>query len=217
MMDIGETDRVVAKYLASTIAKDTEYLQLKKKSEIVVPRSKTRPTEVVDTIPNIDHRFGDGRGEILGIALLNEEGERINLLQPGGKLILRISVRARDDVAMPIVGFMMRNHLGVDFSGTNTAREEYELPSMVPGDILTVDFHLDIPALYPGSFSFSPAMADGTLTAYKTCDWIDNAITAQMGHADGEVYGFLRFPCRVELNARLWEATKDSLEEPRLA
>jgi hypothetical protein len=117
---------------------------------------------------------------------------------------------------------MMRNHLGVDFSGTNTAREEYELPPMIAGDILTVDFHLDMPELYPGSFSFCPALADGTLTAYQMCDWIDNAITAQMAHSDGQIYGFLRFPCRVELNARLWErnaeqAEKFPLEEPRLA
>ena len=33
MMDIGDTERVVGKYLASTIAKDTQYLQLKKKPE----------------------------------------------------------------------------------------------------------------------------------------------------------------------------------------
>jgi len=90
----------------------------------VAPRSLNRPAEVVDTIPNIDHRYGDGRAEILGIALLNEEGERVHLVQPNSKLIVRISVRARQDVAMPVVGFMMRNHLGVDFSGTNTAREE---------------------------------------------------------------------------------------------
>jgi len=117
---------------------------------------------------------------------------------------------------MPIAGFMMRNHLGVDFSGTNTAREEYELPPMVRGDIITVDFHLDIPELYPGSFSFSPAIADGTLDAYKMCDWIDNAITAQMAHSDGQVYGYLRMPCRVELNARLWEKVESPEEEPRL-
>jgi hypothetical protein len=141
----------------------------------------------------------------------------VHLAQPNSKLVVRISVRAREDVAMPVVGFMMRNHLGVDFSGTNTAREEYELPPMSPGDILTVDFHLDIPELYPGSFSFSPALADGTLTAYKMCDWIDNAITAQMAHSDAQIYGFLRFPCRVELNARLWEASEDRVEEPRLA
>jgi lipopolysaccharide transport system ATP-binding protein len=216
MMDIGDTERVVGKYLASTIAKDTQYLQLKKRPEMVAARSHNRPAEVVDTIPNIDHRFGDGRAEILGIALLNELGERVHLVQPTSKLIVRISVHAREEVAMPVVGFMMRNHLGVDFSGTNTAREEYELPAMVAGDILTVDFHLDVPELYPGSFSFSPALADGTLTAYQMCDWIDNAITVQMAHSEGQVYGFLRFPCRVELNARLWQKVEKLQEEPRL-
>jgi lipopolysaccharide transport system ATP-binding protein len=221
IMDVGDTEHVVGKYLASTIAKDTQYLQLRAKPEVTAPREKSRPAEVVDTIPNIDHRFGDGRAEILGIALLNEEGERVHLMQPNSRLIVRISTRAREDVAMPIVGFMMRNHLGVDFSGTNTAREEYELPAMAPGDIMTVDFHLDVPELYPGSFSFCPALADGTLLSYKMCDWIDNAITAQMSHSEGQVYGFLRFPCRVELNARLWPTTggtaEKQVEEPRLA
>jgi lipopolysaccharide transport system ATP-binding protein len=209
----------VGKYLAATIAKDTQYLQLKNKPEIVAPRSYVPPPEVVDTIPNIDHRFGDGRAEILGVALLSEQGEHLHLLQPGGRLIVRISVRAREDVAMPIVGFMMRNHLGVDFSGANTAREEYELPAMAPGDILTVDFHVDLPELYPGSFSFCPALADGTLTAYKMCDWIDNAVTAQMAHSDGQIYGYFRMRCRVELNARLWEqpAVGTEISEDRLS
>jgi lipopolysaccharide transport system ATP-binding protein len=217
MMDIGDTERVVGKYLAATIAKDTEYLQLKKKPEAAPSREHMRPAEVVDTIPNIDHRFGDGRAEILGIALLNEDGDRVHLAQPRAKLIVRISVCAREEVAMPIVGFMMRNHQGLDFSGTNTAREEYELPAMVAGDILTVDFHLDIPELYPGSFSFSPALADGTLMAYRMCDWIDNAITCQMANSEAQVYGYLRMPCRVELNARLWGKAEDPVEEPRLA
>jgi lipopolysaccharide transport system ATP-binding protein len=215
VMDIGDPERVVGKYLAATVAKDTQYLQLKKQPEPVAARPQERPMEVVDTIPNIDHRFGDGRGEILGIALLNEEGERVHLVQPNSKLIVRISVRANEELAIPIVGFMMRNHLGVDFSGTNTSREEYELPAMAPGDVLTIDFHLDVPELYPGSFSFCPALADGTLVAYKMCDWIDNAITAQMAHSDAQVYGFLRFPCRVELNARLW--SRQPVEERRLA
>jgi hypothetical protein len=35
------------------------------------------------------------------------------------------------------------------------------------------------------------------------CDWIDNAITLQMGHGAAQVYGYLHFPCRVEVNARL--------------
>jgi hypothetical protein len=34
------------------------------------------------------------------------------------------------------------------------------------------------------------------------CDWIDNAIALQMTRSENEIYGFLRLPCRVEVNAR---------------
>ena len=138
----------------------------------------------------------------MGIALLNEDGERVHLAQPASKLVVRISVRAREEVAMPIVGFMMRNHLGVDFSGTNTAREEYELPAMAGGRYPDGDFHLEIPELYPGSFSFSPALADGTLMAYRMCDWIDNAITCQMANSEARcMVSAHAVPCGIECAA----------------
>jgi hypothetical protein len=98
---------------------------------------------------------------------------------------------------------MLRNHLGVDFAGTNTAREDHQLPPMAAGDVCTVDFHLDLPALYPSSFSFSPAIANGSLEHYAICDWIDNAIALQMDASDGPIYGQFHFPCRVEVNAKL--------------
>jgi len=71
------------------------------------------------------------------------------------------------------------------------------------GDVVTVDFHVDLPELYPASFSFSPAIADGTLLQYTMCDWIDNAIALQMGRGEGQIYGYLHLPCRIEINARL--------------
>jgi hypothetical protein len=155
---------------------------------------------VVETIPNIDHRFGDSRAEIIGIAVLDLAGHPIHLLEPLTAIVVRISIRASEDITLPIVGFIMRNHMGLDFAGTNTAREGFELPPMAAGDIFTVDFHLQLPELYPSSFSFSPAIADGTLRSYTTCDWIDNAIVLQMSPAEGEIYGHLHLPCRVELN-----------------
>ena len=98
---------------------------------------------------------------------------------------------------------MLRNHLGLDFAGTNTAREGFDLPPMAAGDIYTVDFHLHLPHLYPSAFSFSPAIADGTLLSYTICDWIDNAITLQMSKTNQPVYGHIHLPCRVELNRAL--------------
>jgi lipopolysaccharide transport system ATP-binding protein len=202
LREIGETDRVVAKYLAAMVEKDSAYLMLKGPPEHAGTGPRVRAPEVVEHIPNIDHRYGDARAEILGIAIVDAEGAPVHLLEPSQRVTVRISVRALSGIPQPIVGFMMRNHLGIDFSGTNTAREGYDLPGMMPEDVYTVDFHLEMPELYPSSFSFSPAIADGTLLGYKMCDWIDNAIALQMGHSPGEIYGFLRLPCRVEVNAR---------------
>jgi lipopolysaccharide transport system ATP-binding protein len=220
--EIGETDRVVAKYLAAMVEKDSAYLKLKgspgrgspEQSQPERARADARVAapEVVEQIPNIDHRYGDGRAEILGIAVLDALGEPVHLLEPSQRITVRISVRAHAPVSQPIVGFMMRNHLGIDFSGTNTAREGHDLPAMLPDDVYTVDFHLEMPELYPASFSFSPAIADGTLLGYQMCDWIDNAIALQMGHSPGEIYGFLRLPCRVEVNSRLAPAAAELTE-----
>jgi ABC-type polysaccharide/polyol phosphate transport system ATPase subunit len=201
--ELGDTDMVVARYLARMVEKDSAYLTLAKRPERDPATALSRPPEIVEQIPNIDHRYGDQRAELIGIAILDPYGSPVHVMEPCSRIVVRISVRAKEELALPIVGFMLRNHLGIDFSGTNTAREGFELPPMAPGDMYTVDFHVDVPELYPGSFSFSPAIADGTLQSYKMCDWIDNAITLQMGHTEAPLYGYMHLPCRVELNSRL--------------
>ena len=198
--EIGDPDNVVSHYLAAMVEKDNVYLKTEHHKAQNAARDRVQAPEIVDTLPNVDHRFGDARAEVLGIAVMDASGEPIYVLEPSTTIVVRISVRAIEDLALPIVGFMMRNHIGLDFAGTNTAREQFDLPPMLAGDIYTVDFHLQLPELYPSAFSFSPAVADGTLHAYRTCDWVDNAIVLQMGPAEGEVYGHIHLPCKVELN-----------------
>jgi lipopolysaccharide transport system ATP-binding protein len=201
--EIGETDVVVTRYMAAMVEKDQVYVAAAHRKAQSEPHERVQAPEIVDTLPNIDHRFGDRRAEVLGIALLDAAGQPVYVLEPATTVVVRISVRAVESLSVPIVGFMMRNHIGLDFAGTNTAREGFELPPMAAGDVYTVDFHLQLPKLYPSAFSFSPAIADGTLHAYRTCDWIDNAIVAQMSPAEGEVYGYIHLACRVELNRSL--------------
>ena len=198
--DIGNTDSVITRYMAAMVAKDDAYLAGTHHKAQEHSHETVRAVEIVDKIPNVDHRFGDGRAEVIGIAVLNTAGQPIFILEPSSSIVVRISVRANDSITLPIVGFMLRNHIGLDFAGTNTAREAFDLPPMSAGDIYTVDFHLQLPELYPSAFSFSPAIADGTLHSYRTCDWVDNAIVLQMGPGDGQVYGHIHLPCRVELN-----------------
>jgi ABC-type polysaccharide/polyol phosphate transport system ATPase subunit len=204
VVDLGDPDRVVAKYLAAMVEKDSTYLIHQAGArERRQGMGAVNAPEVVDSIPNIDHRFGDGRAEVLGLGVFDEQGRPLHLLEPCSRILLRISVRARDEVPLPIVGFMLRNQLGIDFAGTNTAREGYELPPMSAGDVYTVDFYIDLPELYPAAFSFSPAIADGTLMGYAMCDWIDNALALQMGRSEAQVYGYIHLPCRVEVNSRV--------------
>ena len=198
---LGQTDLVVAQYLAAMSEKDRVYQA--REFPLEEARKLPAPEEVIEEIPNVDHRFGDGKAEIIGIAVLDAEGGRVAMLKPDSTIVVRISVRAKESLDRPIVGFMFRNHLGVDFAGTNTARERQDLPPMVAGDICTVDFYLDLPALYASSFSFSPAIANGSLERYSMCDWIDNAVVLQMEKSGQPMYGQFHLDCRVKVNTKL--------------
>jgi ABC-type polysaccharide/polyol phosphate transport system ATPase subunit len=188
---MGDIDLVLPRYLdAMTAAPEAD------PSPEVQGGAESR---LVLSIPNIDDRHGDARAEILGIAVLNEYEEPLHLMMPDSAILVRISFRATQRLANPDAGFMLRNHLGLDFSEMSAAGEGHRLPPMQAGETLTIDFKVEIPELYPGSFSFSPWIADNG----SVCDWIDNAITVQMGKGEGIVYGYLQWPCRIELNSAL--------------
>lgn len=208
VVELGAPDAVVARYLAKMVAKDAKY-----QSHVRVETGAARELapEVVEDLPNVDTRHGDGRAEVLGIAACNDAGERVGEMRPGETCVVRVSVRAKQALAQPNVGFMLRNHLGIDFAGSNTAREGITLPAMAAGDVYTVDFHITVPELYPGTFSFSPAVADGPLGAYAMCDWVENALALPMAAGgDGEVYGYMHLPCRVTVNERLAPAPAEN-------
>jgi len=203
IVERGDPDRVVGKYLAAMVSKDENYRQRQAVGEATERQVLSAPVtapEVAGRIPNIDFRYGNRDAQIIGIAVLNEDGEELALLPQAATIIVRISLRANAPVGMPIVGFLIRNHLGLELAGTNTALEDVDLPAFSPGDVYTIDFHLKLPELYPAHFSFTPAIANGTLEAFEVCDWIDNAISLQ-AEKGRVVYGYVHFPCRIRVNS----------------
>jgi lipopolysaccharide transport system ATP-binding protein len=201
IMAIGNTERVVSQYLGAMAEKDAHY---QAQDILHHPHEATAaPAEIVDHIPHVDHRYGDGRAEILGITVCDPSGRRLDVLTPDSSIVVRISFRARKNLNQPIVGVTFRDQRGVDLAGSNTESEGRALPPLMAGETCTVDFHLEIPTLYSTSLSFSPAVANGTLDHFGVCDWIDNAVVLEMTPPDGPMYGHFRFRCRVEVNARL--------------
>ena len=118
LVDIGDPERVISKYLAAMVQKDSRYLRHKTHHEMDRPSGeRVRAPEIVETIPNIDHRYGDARARIIGIALLDEQGEPLHQLEPATRIVVRISVRADDYVAVAERGIHAAQSVGRGFLG----------------------------------------------------------------------------------------------------
>jgi lipopolysaccharide transport system ATP-binding protein len=198
---LGETDLVVSQYLAAMAAKDAHYYE----QDVLhhPPPSTEPPAEVVEGIPHVDRRSGDGRAHVIGITVCDITGRPIHVVSPDSTVVVRISVRGKTALDQPMVGVLFRNELGVDFAGANTTSEGFPLPPLAPGETCTVDFYVDIPTLYSTSLSFSPAVSNGTPERFSVCDFIENAVVLEMSQPEGPLYGPFRFPCRVQVNSRL--------------
>ncbi len=202
VQEIGAADQVVNSYVAAMAAKDKRYsqLHLEDGSEQIFPQPQPGglALEPVTTIPNVDDRHGNGRARVLGIAVLNSAGEPCPFLESNSVITVRISVHANERLIRPTVGFLIRNHLGLAFSSTDTGREGLQLGPLQPGQILTVDFELTLPTLYPGHFSFSPGIADGPLQGDAICDWVDNVLVLHLAAGTRSIYGYISVPCSIE-------------------
>jgi homopolymeric O-antigen transport system ATP-binding protein len=200
----GEPDAMVQKYLELMYAREKRYAsESSSKSNGDSREAKNffdiPPESVVSTIPNVDHRFGDGRAELLGIEVSGEEGIPKRSFAPGEHMRVRISARFKEELRTPIIGFIVRDPLGVDLSATNTDYDNAPLGVVKPGEIRTADFDVQLPLLRPGNYSISPAVADGTAYRHTMCDWIDNAVVFSI--ETGElIHGLMRFDVSVKVH-----------------
>ncbi len=201
----GKPDEVVSRYLALMVTRGRKEVMeeeaLGKPLEVspdldLADEAFTRIPRFVASVPNIDHRYGNGKARVQGIGVFNKEGYPVSSIEQGDRLCVRISVEFMEDVESPNLGFMLRNRLGEDVTGANVMSEGERLPPAKSGARLSVDFIMDLPFLHAGFYHFSPAVADGTLNQYEMCDWIDNAYAIEVVERT-VTYGHIRIPMRV--------------------
>jgi hypothetical protein len=202
----GKTDEVVSKYLAAMVGRGRK--EVMEEEAIgkplaaatgdldLSPEALSKIPAFLSSIPNVDHRYGNGKARIEGIGVFGAEGNTAGTAAQGDRVCVRISVEFLADVTHPNVGFMLRNRLGQDVTGTNVMFEGERLAAGKAGDRLSVDFVMDLPFLHSGFYYFSPAVADGELNQYEMCDWIDNACAIELAERT-TTYGHIRIPVRV--------------------
>lgn len=122
------------------------------------------------------YRHGDGTAEILRVDLVNASGRRVQLVETGEHLVLRVRILFHADVEDPVCGFLIRNRHGIHLYGTNTELQAIELGRVSRGEIVEVTFAFDCWAA-PDSYSITVAAHSPDAISF---DWIDGALFFQV-------------------------------------
>ncbi|MDP8982290.1 MAG: Wzt carbohydrate-binding domain-containing protein, partial [Acidobacteriota bacterium] len=117
-------------------------------------------------------RRGDGRGEIVSLETLGQDGKPTIVLQSGESASIRVRIRYRDRVENPVVGVMIRTRFGFEVYGTNTELEQIQLGPVNAGENLTLAFAFRCD-LCPNQYTLTAASHDPDGSAH---DWLDDAI-----------------------------------------
>jgi lipopolysaccharide transport system ATP-binding protein len=177
---IGEADEVVANYLQAALHPERQAVSITAESETATAAAR---------------RFGDHAAEVVSAEVVNHAGERLISLRAGEPVIVRIGVRALQELKSPILGFLVRNKKGETIFGANTAGENYPAPSLEPGDRFGVEFHWVAPQLASGRYAISVAVAEGDETDFQIRDYIEDAVIIDVPPSHPAVHGYVRLDC----------------------
>ncbi len=183
VVEIGEPDRVISQYLAAMSAKDSTYRRHEVESHALAARSRAvgarRKSSRPFRISTIATAMGARR--LSASPCWMSTGSRCTCSSPRRASWCASACAQTRRCACPTSDSCCATSSASISPALNTAREGYELEPMQPGDIVTVDFYVDLPELYPASFSFSPAIADGPLDSLR-----DVRLDRQRRHAADE-------------------------------
>ncbi len=129
-------------------------------------------------------RHGDGSAEVLRVELLDAAHRRVELVESGESVCVRMRVRFRADVEDPVFGFLLRNRHGIHLYGTNTELQQVELGFVRRGEVIEITFAFAC-WLAPDSYSVAVAAHSPDAVSF---DWLDGALFFQVmsaGRMDG--------------------------------
>jgi lipopolysaccharide transport system ATP-binding protein len=122
-------------------------------------------------------RHGNGNARIVGVTFLSSSGSFLEIARGGDDVCIRIQIQALRDVAMPIVGFIIKDRLGQPLIGGNTYHTYKNRPvGAGEGQFWEVEFGFKMPILARGDYSITAAIGEGTLAEHVHMDWMHDAV-----------------------------------------
>jgi lipopolysaccharide transport system ATP-binding protein len=130
---------------------------------------------------------GTGQATVSDIALLDEEGRVVEMINVGSKVTLRVRVKALAPVPRLVLGYMIKDRLGQPMYGTNTHHTEMPLHDVKAGE--EAEFRFTFPAnLGPGSYSITTALTGDDTHLGENYEWRDLALIFMVANVDRKVF-----------------------------
>jgi lipopolysaccharide transport system ATP-binding protein len=140
-------------------------------------RQETSDTGKVQTVS------GTGEAIVQSIALLNEQGEPVDMVNVGQAVELKIVAEVRQELPELVLGYMIKDRLGQPMFGTNTHHLRHVLHDLKAGDLSTFVFRFHA-ALGPGTYSIATSLHTDDNHIGKNYEWKDLALVFNVVNLD---------------------------------
>ena len=118
---------------------------------------------------SFSYRHGNRSAEIVVAELADAAHRRVEIVDTGTPLTIKISARFNTDVDDPVIGFLIRNRHGISAFGTNTNEQQLKFGAVHRGETVEVTFAFNC-WLGIDNYSISCAVHSSDGEAY---DWLD--------------------------------------------
>lgn len=130
---------------------------------------------------------GSGEATISSIALLDEKGERVEVINVGQRITLHITVNVLADLPELVLGYMVKDRLGQPIFGTNTYHLKRKLEHLSKGEQIEYAFAF-LANLGVGSYSIAVALHTGDSHIATNFEWRDLALVFHVVNLNREMF-----------------------------
>lgn len=118
---------------------------------------------------------GTGEATVSDIALLDENGQRAEVVDVGAAVTLEVKVKVNAPIPRMVLGYMIKDRLGQPMYGTNTHLKQLPLEDVAPGEAVTYRFAFPM-NLGPGTYSVATAIVSTETHLVNNYEWRDLAL-----------------------------------------
>lgn len=124
---------------------------------------------------------GSGEVKIINACLRDMSGEVVEIIDVGQKVSLDLKVHAFQDVDKLVLGFLIKDRIGLDIFGMNTEQSNCSLINLRAGEIIEISVEMEM-RLGQGSYSITVAVTDSETHVENNYQWQDNAVIFEVSN-----------------------------------